>query len=332
MTIERMAGEAWAAPFPIYADLTQALAAAHATGAPQRDPVVAHALAICAAYAYADTETVATMTARAGIERPACVRITQIVDTMSIFSTAYLVQSRCGRVVVLSYRGTEPATLLNWLAGADIGPESSTLALTSESVRVHAGFHRNVRATWWPVLSELTAAVDGRSLLDHAARVQHPMEALFVTGHSLGGALAALFALMLCHSDSRRAIAERLRAIYTFGQPMAVAGPLPRAVESLAPRLFRHVLPKDPVPGLPVKSWGPFTHFGQEYRFGQGEWQLARSPVAQLAGMREAVRSGLAFFGSEKRRASLRYSFAEHAPHHYIAALSPSDRASEFGD
>jgi hypothetical protein len=308
--------------------------AAHATGTAERDATVAHALGICAGYAYADAETMATMTTRLGFDHPACVRITQIVDAMFIFSTAYLVQSRCGRVVILCYRGTESGTLGNWLGDADVGLEATTLTLASgaDRARVHAGCHRNFRATWWRIRGELAAALDARSLLDHEVPVEHPLEALFVTGHSLGAAMAVLFALNLYQSESQRALAERLRAVYTFGQPMVVAGPLPRAAESLEPKLFRHVLLKDPVPALPPKPWGPFVHFGQEYRHAQGEWQRAESPVAQLSGIREVVRSGLALFVSQKRRASFRYSFPEHAPHHYIAALRPRDRVSEFGD
>ncbi|MGP0093494.1 MAG: lipase family protein [Xanthobacteraceae bacterium] len=334
MSLDRMVGTTCVAPFPIYADLTETFTAPHATGAPQRHATVAHALGICAGYAYADIETVATMMARLGIERPACVRITQIVDAMFIFSTAYLVQSRCGRVLILCYRGTEPGTLGNWLGDADVGLDSSTLAFASgtEKVRVHAGFHRNLRATWLPVLGELAAAVDGRSLLDHDARVQHPLEALFVTGHSLGGAMAVLFALSLCNTESQRAIAERLRAVYTFGQPMVLAGQLPRAIDSLEPKLFRHVLPEDPVPALPPEPWGPFVHFGQEYHFVQGDWQRAQSPVGQLPSVREVLRSGLAFFANARRHGSFQYNFAKHPPHHYIAALRPHGRVSEFGD
>ena len=45
-----------------------------------------------------------------------------------IFSTAYLVQSHCGRVAILCYRGTEPATLGNWLGDAEIGQDRHRLA------------------------------------------------------------------------------------------------------------------------------------------------------------------------------------------------------------
>jgi hypothetical protein len=253
---------------------------------------------------------------------------------MYIFSTAYLVQSRCGRVVILCYRGTETGNLANWLGDAEVGSESSTLSLSdgAEKVRIHAGFHRNVRATWWEVLRELTFAVQGRSLADHAERVEHPLEALYVTGHSLGGAMAALFALTVSANSVHRSLADRLRAVYTFGQPMTVAAPLPQATHAAEWKMFRHVIPRDPIPALPPAQWGPFVHFGQEFRYVNGEWQRAESPVAQLASVKEIPRSLLAFFAPEKRRASWRYTVDLHAPHHYIDALRPKDRVTEFGD
>jgi hypothetical protein len=178
----------------------------------------------------------------------------------------------------------------------------------------------------------LTFAVQGRSLADHAEKVEHPLEALYVTGHSLGGAMAALFGLTVSADSIHRSLADRLRAVYTFGQPMAIAAPLPQATHEVERQLFRHVIPLDPIPALPPAQWGPFVHFGQEYRYVNGEWQRAESPVAQLASLKEIPRSILALFVPEKRRASWRYSVDLHAPHHYIAALRPSDRVTEFGD
>ncbi len=334
MIAERTVGGACDDPFPIYPQLVEALAGAHLRAPAERDGTVAHVLATCAGYAYADTNTVATMMVRLGFERHACVHISQTVDAMYIFSTAYLVQSRCGRVVILCYRGTEPGNFVNWLGNAEIGSESSTLSLSDgvEKVRVHAGFHRNVQATWWEVLRELTFAVQGRSLADHAEIVEHPLEALYLTGHSLGGAMAALFALTVSASSAHRSLADRLRAVYTFGQPMAVAALLPQATHEVGQKLFRHVIPQDPIPALPPAQWGPFVHFGQEYRYLNGEWQLAESPVAPLDSLKEIPRSVLAFFAPEKRRASRRYTVDLHGPHYYIAALRPKDQLTEFGD
>ncbi|HEY6099136.1 MAG TPA: lipase family protein [Anaeromyxobacter sp.] len=334
MDLERIPGRTIGPPFPVYPGLVDALARAHAEGAAERDPVAAHVLAACAGYAYADAETFAMVASRLGLEAQAHVRISQAVDAMFVASTAFLVQSRCGRVVILAYRGTEPQNLGNWLGDADVGSESSLLPVREglPQPRVHAGFHLNVRATWWGVLEELTRAVQGRSLFDPAQQVENPLEALYVTGHSLGGAMALLFALALAGGGKHRAIAERLRAVYTYGQPMAVCAPLPRWVDEVGSRVFRHVRARDPIPALPPAQWGPFVHVGQEFRFQDGGWYRSPAPVQPLEGTREVARSMLALLAPERRRRSFRYSIDEHRPHHYVAELRPRDRVSELGD
>jgi hypothetical protein len=270
---------------------------------------------------------------RLGLEGHACLRITQRVDAMLIASTAYLVQSRCGRVVILCYRGTEPTNLTNWLGDAEVGSPASTLSLADGAthVRVHAGFHRNVRATFADVGAALAAAASGRSLADPDQRVAHDLEALYLTGHSLGGAMALLAGLMIAGSPRYAAVASRVRAVYTFGQPLALDA-APGLLPALDATVFRHVLPQDPVPALPPAAWGRLTHVGQEYRYQPTGWRRAESPVEQLDHTREIPRTILSALTPGKRRGLSRWSIGDHAPHHYIAALRPEGRATEFGD
>ena len=330
MRIERLPATVCSNPFPVYEDLVENLLAGHATGNGGRNATVAHVLGTCSGYAYGDTETMSGIIGRLGLEASRCVGITQVVDAMLIYSTAYLIQSRCGRVVILCYRGTEPTNLGNWLGDADVGSESITLG--GEVVGVHSGFYRNVRATRYPVIRELRFALEGRSLADPEARTDHPMEALYVTGHSLGGAMAVLFSLGAVGTVEHRPIADRLRAVYTFGQPLTVGEPLPSVAQEVGSKLFRHVIPRDIVPSLPPAPWGHLAHFGNEYRYESGEWRQSETPVAQLSNLREIPRSLLSFFAPVKRRGSARYSMADHGPHHYIAALRPKGRVTEFDD
>lgn len=330
MNVERLTGGTCGPPFPVYENLVGSLLAAHGPADAGRDAVVAHVLATCAGYAYADIETMAMIVARLGLEGSACVSIAQAVDAMYIFSTAYLVQSRCGRAAILCYRGTEPANLGNWLADADVGSDSITVG--GDVLVVHSGFLRNVRATRWAVINELNLALQGRSLLDPRKSLEHPLEALYVTGHSLGGAMAVLFALSLAGAAEHRETAAKLRAIYTFGQPLATGEPLPEVGREVGRKLFRHVNARDLVPSLPPAAWGHFAHFGREYRYAEGEWRHAETPVTQLVNLREVPRALLAFLATAKRRDSSRYTMAEHGPHHYIAALRPKGRVDEFGD
>ena len=256
-------------------------------------------------------------------------RIAQTVESMLIVATAYLLQSPCGRLAILCYRGTEHVNLANWLGDADVG--SHTIDLGGTPLRVHSGFYRNVRATRWPIIEALQAAVRGESLVGSAA-LDHPLEALYVTGHSLGGAMAVIFALTLQGHEEHRRLRDRLRAIYTFGQPLIADGPLPDAAKAVEGRLFRHVYAHDVIPALPPRAWGPLRHFGREFHYAEGRWHRRDAVIGQLATMRDASRSVVAMFASEKQRGSSPYTMADHGPHHYIAALRPTGKITEFGD
>jgi lipase (class 3) len=329
MQIERLTVEPASGPFPIYADPIGHLLRAHVGDTADRDASVAHLLGVLSGYAYSDTETVAMMAGRLGMSGSACVRVVQAVDAMTIFSTAYLLQSPCGRVVILFYRGTEPANLGNWLGDADVG--SHTISVGGGRLAVHAGFDRNVSATRWPILELLKAAARGESIARSGVRVDHPMEALYVAGHSLGGAMAVLFALRLAGSEDSDGLDSRLRAIYTFGQPLATGGPLPEGARVVGRRLFRHVHARDVVPSLPPAAWGALEHFGQEFHYANGEWRR-RDPAAQLSSFRDISRSVLAMLAPVEKRGKSAYTIADHGPHHYVAALRPAGKVTEFGD
>ncbi len=326
MQLERSIVESPAPPFPIYADAMRELLHAHTAGS-ERDTGVAHILGVLSGYAYGDTATVATMASRLGMAGSACVRVAETVDAMYICSTAYLLQSRCGRVAILCYRGTELANAANWLGNADVG--SQTVEVCGAPLCVHAGFHRNMRATRWPILECLRAAARGESIGSAGTPVGHPLEALYVTGHSLGGAMAVLFALSLAGEE---ALLARLRAVYTFGQPLAVSGPLPGAAANFGRRVFRHVYGRDIVPSLPPRAWGSFEHFGHEFYYADGRWRRRDPVTAQLAGFRGVPASLLGMIAPVKKRDALRFTMADHPPHHYIAALRPAGRVTEFGD
>jgi hypothetical protein len=320
MTIERLVGPRCLAPFPVYQDLPDVLVAAH-SDTDGRDATVAHVLATGASYCYSDLATVAVIASRLGMDECNCVRVAQAVDAMYIFSTACLVQSRCGRVVILCYRGTEPTNLGSWMGDFDVECEE----LRSESLdpcalKVHGGFHRNFRATRWDVEQQLGIAANGRSLADPDRRVEHKLEALYVAGHSLGGAMAVLFAL-----TSRR---PELRAVYTYGQPMVVHTPVAPNVEAVGGKVYRHVLARDPVPALPPASFGAFAHLGSEFVFDATQWTRAERPTKALKNVPRALLSTM----TSGLTPGKGLSFEQHGPHRYLDALRPANRPTEFGD
>jgi pimeloyl-ACP methyl ester carboxylesterase len=100
----------------------------------------------------------------------------------------------CDTHAVLAFRGSDPVTLPNWVTDAVV----KLVACGEYDGRVHQGFSSVLRRTWGQV----------EKLLDEAAD-----KPLFLTGHSMGGALAILTACRLAKMGRPPV------AVYTFGSP-----------------------------------------------------------------------------------------------------------------
>lgn len=96
---------------------------------------------------------------------------------------------------------------------------------------------------------------------------------LFITGHSLGGALAVLYAGMLYYFGEY-AVADKIAAVYTFGQPRVGDEQFGKfMLERLSvERFFRVVYCNDIVPRLPFddalfqfKHWGLCFYYSTIY-------------------------------------------------------------------
>jgi hypothetical protein len=196
---------------------------------------------------------------------------------MYIASAAYLVQDKDRRVAILCYRGTQPEDIISILTDADVRPEMLSVELEGRRYEVHAGFYRNIRATRHLIIEALDRALRGESVIPGEEGTRGGgLEALYITGHSLGGAMAALMGVVLAHEPRYRRIAEKLKAVYTFGQPM-VGGPDfaeacedsigPHGVHLLRDRLIRYIFDRDVVPALPPRPVGPYAPFGREFHY-----------------------------------------------------------------
>jgi len=326
--------------FPVYQDLAERLVSASV----HPDDTVAHALATCSGYSYSDAATLATIMARMGLDENHCVQISTTVDAMFIRSTVFVVQSRDGRVVIVSYRGTEPANIVNWLTDIDINPEKVALPFPGSDGEfdVHGGFYRNVRATRFEVAAALRAALEGRSVRPDGATVDHPCEALYVTGHSLGGALGLLLGLMVVSEPAYAELASKLRAVYTYGQPIVTSPELAAVADRhpfLGRNVIRYVYGNDVVTRLPPRPTGDFAHFGREYHCGTRvtprRWAPSARPRTQIGNLLELAMAPLAFVSRQVpwlAKVHTGASLHDHLPHHYVSALTPAHVRSEFGD
>jgi hypothetical protein len=213
------------------------------------DKKLAYALSVIAAWSYGSARALEEKLQRSGF--PGCtVREAAVTnDALFIVATAYVVQSACGRLAIVAFRGTEPVNLVSWLTDADVIVRDLPATWFGKGV-VHRGFLANLEPIWEDI--------------QIALREMPRLEAIYVTGHSLGGAMAVLAAARLHASVHYR---DRLEGIYTYGQPAVGDGTFAGwAGEAFGAKLYRHVYHHDIVPHLPPTTTGDFVHFGSEYR------------------------------------------------------------------
>jgi hypothetical protein len=310
-------------------------------------------LSVAAGWAYSsDAEMVSNVLGRNGLLENHCELIGITNDALFVCARAYFIQSQGGRLGILCFRGTEPSNVLNWMTNASVAPDTFR-GVTENAGTVHGGFYRNVMALWPSILEILKKALQNQSVSDDAqqAGIQAPklrkLEALYITGHSLGGAMAALAGALLYQGAERDQdlyvqLRRVLRGIYTYGQPMV--GDKAFAVEcaSLKSCLFRHVYKNDIVPRLPPVATGRFVHFGLEYRWSDTTQQWALSTRKNARQVRTLFVSSalgvLDWFGQQlallrRLKLALPYSWEAHSPVHYMrtAIRQTPRRRSEFG-
>lgn len=220
---------------------------------PAYDARLAYALAVISAWAYSDRQTLANKLRFYGFPENTVDGFAVTNHALFVVATAYVVRSRCGRLAIVAFRGTEPINLASWLTDADVIAQTLPARWNARGA-VHRGFLANLEAVWDEVDRQLGRAPEGGA----------PVEAIYLTGHSLGGAMAALAAARLLAAPGT---AAKLRGIYTYGQPAVGDGAFAHwGREAYGAILFRHIYNRDIIPRLPPASTGRFEHFGSEYR------------------------------------------------------------------
>jgi triacylglycerol lipase len=132
--------------------------------------------------------------------------------------------------VFITFRGTEPLNFEEWLA--DINYNQRKLA-DQVPGRVHGGFADSLET----IMGRLSKAVSSGSRL-------------FITGHSLGGALAVLAAALF-----EMQLGVDVSAVYTYGQPRVGDKVFSSAYDQvLGNATFRYVNDLDLVPHVPPEN------------------------------------------------------------------------------
>lgn len=225
---------------------------------------LAYLLAVISAWSYSDEQVLAAKLKYYGIPGAHIRRVTIQNNALLVATTAYLIQSQSGKVAVLAFRGTDPGNIITILT------DTQVMLKPFYGSRVHSGFHTSVEVVWDDVHTALLKALDGVHLDDDDEPMQltNKLEALYITGHSLGGAMAVLAAARLLEADYKDVFPPRLlKGIYTYGQPMVGDKHFASACDAkFGKRLHRHVYHNDAVPQVPPRSKFEYEHVGLEYR------------------------------------------------------------------
>ena len=178
-------------------------------------------------------------------------------------------------VLLVVFRGTEPRHIADVTSDAD----AIRFAVWDKSNlgEVHGGFFRAFFAAWGKLFG-------GRKVFPDMLRNAAPRK-IWITGHSLGGALA-----QICAAQTALRDAIPVHAVYTFGQPRVgdeqFAGALHAA---LGARTYRLVNNQDIVPRVPFFTMR-YRHFGQELFFSPKGQQGQSSSVENISAALESLR------------------------------------------
>lgn len=253
----------------------------------------AYWMAQAAALAYKEPDVVEQQAREWGFDEVRHLKSTHAMPFPIEDTQAYVAVS--DRMIVVAFRGTEPAQIRDWLTDGTTPPSPGP----GGKGFVHYGFDRALSSVY-PQLRDTLAELDGDG------------RTVWFTGHSLGGALAMLAGARLYFEDPRRLP----DGVYTFGQPRTCERLLAAAHRTaFKDRYHRFVNHDDIVPELPPEP--AFTHVDRLRWFdADGRLTERSAGVAGLDGLTGRAASMVGDpFGSATDRVK------DHSVTRYIAAI-----------
>jgi hypothetical protein len=281
-------------------------------------PNLAYLSAFLASWSYSESHTFRAQLAKFGLGNWTVKLLAEDCDAMAINAHGGIVTSPNGKLAFLFFRGTAPMNAASWLTNTDVHHMPYR-----QCGRIHEGFYRNLEAIWPDMLAYLRAEKD--------------LEAVVVSGHSLGGAMAALVAMEVWYDPQVAFLRNKLVGAYTFGQPMLTTPDLAKKCndDGLGARLFRHVYLRDLVPRLPPWSMGRLAHFGREFVNDGQRWNERSRFVSQTLSLGVSLGIGATAFVLEKvpilGRLQLPFNLDDHFPYHYLYCSRPDGSAAHPG-
>lgn len=164
--------------------------------------------------------------------------------------------------ILVCFRGTESKK--DWETNNDFTLVPLNSRPCFESVRVHRGFNTALLSAL-PLIERFVMGPGGKR--------SDPAKPLFISGHSLGGALTTL-----CYAHwSLREQPISVNAVVTVGQPRAGTREFVQAMNEYAPCMLQRIFnTNDVVPTVPLTTLG-FRHYGSPIYFDR-DGRLVRRP------------------------------------------------------
>ncbi|MEV6398670.1 lipase family protein [Streptomyces sp. NPDC051907] len=224
----------------------------------------AYWLAKAAQAAYLEEDTARAALADWGFEEFRHVKTAHTAPFPLSDTQAYVAAS--DKMIIAAFRGTEPAQIRDWLTDVTTPPAPAP----GGKGYVHFGFHQ--------ALADVFPEVR-----DAAQKFRTDGQSVWITGHSLGGALAMLAGSRL-YFEEPRILAD---GVYTFGQPRTCDRTLAMAYNSaLKNRTYRFVNNNDIVAQVPSEP--VFTHVDTVKYFDAAGRLQDRPPL--LDGLRDKAK------------------------------------------
>jgi triacylglycerol lipase len=143
-------------------------------------------------------------------------------------------------LILIAFRGTEITNLQDVMTDAKI----ELVKFPGRRGKVHAGFWGALNLVW-------------KDLLTILEEEQTTAQPIFITGHSLGGALATL-----ATARFRLEMDKPVNGLYTFGAPRSGDREFAAAFNGdYKPRAFRYVNNNDVITRVPAREMG-YSHVG----------------------------------------------------------------------
>jgi hypothetical protein len=250
------------------------------------DAEVAYCLAVIAAWTYSELSTFQLKLRQ--YDLPAGWVIEEISaknGPLLIFSSAFVLRNDENNTMIVSYWGTEPLNILNWATDFNVELvkfDRRARAAGALQPLVSRGFYDNTQATAGEIASRIVDFIKGYK----ATKNRGPRPRIYITGHSLGAAMATLFgaALYTMEDEAGGFLSTYMHGVYAFASPAVGDASFRTWAESshhddlpYSKLVTRFRFARDPVPTIPAQSM-LYVHIGQEFH--GGRWPRKGYPLA----------------------------------------------------